>query len=356
MDIPKPLPGVTSHMVKTPRLTQHVLRSGPADGVPVIFLHGNFSSALYWEETMLALPAGFQGIAPDLRGYGWTEDLLVDATRGMADWTADILELMGALGFTKAHFVGWSMGAGIIYSLIGNHAGKVISATLVDPVPTFGFGGTRGVEGTPCFPDFAGSGGGLVNPTFAQRIMQADRSSEDPNSPRNVINGFYYKPPFRAAREEDFLTGAMMEKMGTDRYPGNFAPSANWPNVAPGDKGPLNAASARYMAGLAGQLIAAPVKPPVLWVRGSDDMIVGDASMFDIGNLGKMGFIPGWPGDEVYPPQPMVAQMRHVLEQYAAAGGHFSEHVIPDTAHGPHIEKPAVFAALFHEFIRVERK
>jgi pimeloyl-ACP methyl ester carboxylesterase len=352
MEMPKPLPGVTSHMVKTPRLTQHILRCGPADGVPVIFLHGNFSAALYWEETMLALPAGFQGIAPDLRGYGWTEDLIVDATRGMADWTDDLLELMAALGLAKAHFVGWSMGAGIIYDLVGKDAGKVLSATLVDPVPTYGFGGTRGPEGTPCFPDFAGSGGGLVNPTFAQRIMQGDYGSEDPNSPRNVINGFYYKPPFLAAREEDFLIGAMMEKMGSERYPGNFEPSANWPNVAPGDKGPLNAASARYMAGLAEKLVAAPVKPPVLWVRGSHDMIVGDASMFDIGNLGKMGFIPGWPGDEVYPPQPMVLQMRHVLDQYAAAGGSYAEHVIPDTAHGPHIEKPADFAALFHPFLR----
>jgi pimeloyl-ACP methyl ester carboxylesterase len=47
----------------------------------------------------------------------------------------------------------------------------------------------------------------------------------------------------------------------------------------------------------------------------------------------------------------MVTQMRHVLEQYAAAGGAFQEHVIPDTAHSPHIEKPLEFAALFHPFL-----
>jgi pimeloyl-ACP methyl ester carboxylesterase len=74
--------------------------------------------------------------------------------------------------------------------------------------------------------------------------------------------------------------------------------------------------------------------------------------MFDIGNLGKMGFIPGWPGDDVYPPQPMVQQMRRVLEQYAAAGGTYAEHVIADTAHGPHIEKPGEFNALFHSFLQ----
>ncbi|HQE98410.1 MAG TPA: alpha/beta hydrolase, partial [Anaerolineae bacterium] len=41
-------------------------------------------------------------------------------------------------------------------------------------------------------------------------------------------------------------------------------------------------------------------------------------------------------------------QTRAVLEQY----GPFEEHVIANTAHSPHIEKPAEFAALFHEFIR----
>ena len=81
-------------------------------------------------------------------------------------------------------------------------------------------------------------------------------------------------------------------------------------------------------------------------------MIVSDNSMFDFGTLGKMEFVPGWPGDEVYPPQPMVSQTRAVLEQYAAKGGRFEEHVIPDTAHGPHIEKPDEFNALFHAFLK----
>ena len=352
MEMPSPLPGVTSHMVKTPRLTQHVLRSGPADGIPVIFLHGNFSSALYWEETMLALPAGFQAIAPDLRGYGWTEDKLVDATRGMGEWTDDLLELMAALDINRAHFVGWSMGGGIVHDLIGKIPGRVISATYINPVPPYGFGGVKGIEGLPCYPDYAGTGGGVVNPTFVQRIMAGDRSADDPNSPRNVINAFYYKPPFRAAREEDFLTGAMAEKMGTDRYPGDFEASPNWPGVRPGLLGPTNAFSAKFMCGLADGMLAAIPKPPVLWVRGSDDQIVSDNSMFDLGALGKLGFVPGWPGDEIYPPQPMVSQMRRVLEKYAALGGKYSEHVIPDTGHGPLIEKPEAFAALFHPFIK----
>jgi pimeloyl-ACP methyl ester carboxylesterase len=80
-------------------------------------------------------------------------------------------------------------------------------------------------------------------------------------------------------------------------------------------------------------------------------MIVSDNSMFDFGALGKMELVPGWPGDEVYPPQPMVSQTRAVLEQYAEAGGTFEEHIIESAAHGPHVEKPDEFNTLFHAFL-----
>jgi len=351
MDIPKTLPGITSTFVKTPRLNQHVLMSGPVDGIPVIFLHGNFSAALYFEELMQALPSDFHGIAPDLRGYGWTEDTLVDATRGYRDWVDDLAELIDAVKIEKAHLVGWSAGAGTIYRFIGDYPERVLSATLICPVSPYGFGGTRGVEGTPCFEDHAGSGGGVVNPEFIRRISIQDRSSDDANSPRNIINTFYYVAPFRSWREEDFLTAALMEKTGADRYPGDAAPSANWPMVAPGKFGPVNAWSLKYHQDDVPDLLDAHPKPPVLWIRGSHDLIVGDNSMFDIAALGKLGYVPGWPGDEIAPPQPMIQQTRAVLQKYAERGGSFEEQVIENTAHSPHIEKPEAFNTLFHAFL-----
>jgi pimeloyl-ACP methyl ester carboxylesterase len=56
-----------------------------------------------------------------------------------------------------------------------------------------------------------------------------------------------------------------------------------------------------------------------------------------------LGYVPGWPGVEIYPPQPMVSQTRHILEQY----GNFEEVVIADTGHTPYVEKPAEFMAAF---------
>ena len=81
-------------------------------------------------------------------------------------------------------------------------------------------------------------------------------------------------------------------------------------------------------------------------------MIVSDNSMFDFGTLGSLGYVPGWPGNEIYPPQPMLLQTRSVLEKYAQAGGCYVEHVIEGAAHGVHIEKPSEFNQLFHSFLK----
>ncbi|MGZ9165364.1 MAG: alpha/beta hydrolase [Anaerolineales bacterium] len=345
------LPGITSKLIDTPRLQMHVLFSGPEEGTPVLFLHGNASSETYWEEIMLKLPESFRGIAPDLRGYGDTEDKLIDATCGVGDFVNDLLGLLDALKIEKTHVVGHSMGGAIIFSLLPAAGDKILSATLVNPGSPFGFGGSKGLDGQPCYDDFAGSGGGVVNPEFPKLILTGDRSTDNPQaSPRVVMNSFYWKPPFVPAREEELLSSLLTEKVGEQKYPGDFVPSGNWPNVAPGNFGPINALSPKYVGDSVEKFIASPDKPPVLWIRGDSDMIVSDSSFFDFGTLGKLGYVPGWPGEDIYPPQPMVSQTRHVLEQYKANGGSYEEVVIAETGHTPYVEKPEEFMA---EFIKV---
>jgi pimeloyl-ACP methyl ester carboxylesterase len=347
------LSGITSKVVDTPRLKMHVLFSGHENGTPVLFLHGNASSATYWEEIMLKLPAGFRGIAPDLRGYGDTEDKLIDATRGMGDWIDDLVGLLNALKIEKTHVVGHSMGGTVVFGLVGAISGRVLSGTVVNPGSMFGFGGSKDVNGTPCYDDFAGSGGGVVNPDFPKLMAAGDRSSDNPQaSPRVVMNGFYWKPPFVPAREEDLLTSLMTEKVGEQKYPGDFVPSGNWPNVAPGKFGPINALSPKYVGDSVEKFVGAASKPAILWVRGDSDMIVSDSSFFDFGTLGKLGYVPGWPGEEVYPPQPMVGQTRNILEQYKAKGGLYEEVVIADTGHTPYVEKPEEFMAALAKVLK----
>jgi hypothetical protein len=80
-------------------------------------------------------------------------------------------------------------------------------------------------------------------------------------------------------------------------------------------------------------------------------MVVSDSAASDPGFLGRMGMIPGWPGEEVFPPQPMLGQTRAVLEKYAASGGSYQEVVIEDAGHLPFIEKPEEFNKAFHVHI-----
>lgn len=347
--VPQVLEGIEARYVETAHIKMHVHFSKKEGGTPIVFLHGNFSGATYFEEIVLNLPKGFFGFAPDLRGYGLTEDKVIDATRGNRDWSDDLDALLKVLNIDKLHIVGWSMGAGAGMQFLIDHPEKVSSLTLICPVSPFGFGGTKDTEGTPCYDDFAGSGGGTVNPDFAKRIREEDRTELDTNSPRNVINNFYYKPPFRAKREEDFLSASLLEKIGDDRYPGDFVPSPNWPYIAPGKFGPINAMSPKYFNTSA--ISNVNPKPPILWVRGSDDMVISNNSFFDLGNLGKMGFIPNYPGENVYPPQPMISQTRRVLESYKDNGGKYYEEVIKDTAHSPHVEKPEEFLKILISFI-----
>jgi pimeloyl-ACP methyl ester carboxylesterase len=354
--------GVVSSVVTTPRLRTHVLASGPADGAPVLFVHGNVSSSRFWEETLAALaaqPGRYRAIAPDLRGFGGSERKPVDATRGLRDFADDLHSLVETLGWTAGgraiQLVGWSVGGGIVLQYAIDHPDEVVSLVLVDPMSPYGFGGTKDVVGTPCWPDYAGSGGGTANPEFVQRLAAGDRSEESDFSPRKVMNTFYFKPPFRVSSErEEVLVSALLETaVGDDNYPGDLTPTENWPTVAPGQRGMNNAISPKYcnLSGFAGLGRG----PEVLWVRGADDQIVSDTSLFDFGYLGKLGAVPGWPGDDVFPPQPMIGQTRSVLDAYRENGGRYREVVIPECAHSPHIEQPDAFRSLVFPFLDAQR-
>ena len=91
---------------------------------------------------------------------------------------------------------------------------------------------------------------------------------------------------------------------------------------------------------------------PELDLQLPDDQIVADLAMFDLAALGAIGAVPGYPGAEECPPQPMLRQTRAVLDAYAENGGQYREIVIEDAGHSPYIEKPDEFNAHFHAFLR----
>lgn len=350
MEIPT-MEGVTAKTVTTSRLTTRVLFSGPQDGEPVLLLHGNFSSATWMEELMVTLPDRFRGIAPDQRGYGAADpDKKIDATRGLGDLADDVIALLDYLDINKVHILGSSMGGNVTWRMLIDYPDRLQSVTLVDPGSPFGFSCTKDVEGTPCYDDFAGSGAGLINPEVYKRLQMGDRSLESQFSPRAALRMLVFMPPSIPDREEELLSASLSLHLGEQDYPGDKLPSPNWPFVAPGVWGINNALSPKYVADVNGLYKAEP-KHNILWLRGSHDLTVSDAAAADPGTLGAMGLLPGWPGPEVYPSQPMLSQIRSVLEKYSANGGSYREVVIEDAAHAPYLEQLEVVNEIFHKHL-----
>ena len=88
----------------------------------------------------------------------------------------------------------------------------------------------------------------------------------------------------------------------------------------------------------------------------SADQTVSDASLSDFGTLGRLGAVPDWPSEEVFPPQPMLEQTRFVLEAYRTRGGVYQEGVIENTGHTPYLEKPQVFMEHFMSHLKASPK
>lgn len=336
-----------AEIVETPRLRMNVWTSGPEDGIPVLLVHGNITTGGFWKYVAEALPGSVRVIAPDLRSFGDTEAKPVDATHGLADLADDVRGLLETLGLAErsmVHAAGWSMGGGILQQHLLSRPDDFASITLVAPLSPYGFGGTRGDDGEPCTDDFAGTGGGTAAPEFVRRLAARDATSEDPQSaPRTVLMTYFGPGQNAAAVDEDFLVDELLKTtVGDDNYPGDATASQSWPSIGPGTRGIMNAMSPKFFDTSAFGDIRDGV--PITWLRASEDQVVSDRSMFDLATLGEIGAVPGWPGAEVMPPQPMESQLRAVLDRYQANGGSYEEIVLDGVGHGIPLEAPQAVA------------
>ncbi|MBR3003567.1 MAG: alpha/beta hydrolase [Lachnospiraceae bacterium] len=334
------------HFIETDRIRTAYHRIGEGNEKKLLVLHGNLSSSVFFMPLAPYLDKKYDIAVPDMRCFGHTQALPIDATRGYRDWSDDIYAFCRAIGWEHFTLLGWSMGGDIAMQFVIDHEEMVDRLILVAPGSPYGFGGTIDEKGTPHTPLGLGSGGGTSNPAL---ILPASMGSR--TVMRDILHKFLFNSAFRMNNEWEnrFIEEMSLMRIGADYYPGNFKTAAKWPYIAAGDRGVLNTMTPNY--GNLSAFLDVKKKPKVLWIRGDRDMIVSDGSMMELGYLGKIGLVPGWPGEDKYPPQPMVAQTRYFLDQYKERGGFYVEAVIPG-GHVCILESPIHFISALDAFCR----
>ncbi len=112
--------------------TYQARRAGPADGRPVILLHGVPQTSACWTSQMEALgDAGYHAVAYTQRGY--SPGARVDDVKEFAGhkMQGDVLAIADKLGFDRFDLVGHDMGAGVAWGVATNHPERVRSLTTL---------------------------------------------------------------------------------------------------------------------------------------------------------------------------------------------------------------------------------
>ena len=103
-----------------------VYEDGPADGLPIILIHGWPEIAYSWKHTMKALAgAGYRAIAPDLKGFGLSDAPRDPALYDIRHMTDDLAGLLNALSIDQAVFCGHDWGGAIVWPMAQVHGSRV---------------------------------------------------------------------------------------------------------------------------------------------------------------------------------------------------------------------------------------
>lgn len=119
--------------VKLAEGTVHYQLSGPAEGEPVVLIHGFSVPAYVWEATVPALTGeGYRVLQYDLWGRGRSDR--PKTAYDLALFTAQLDQLWQLLELNgPAHLVGLSMGGPIAARYAADHPDRVLTVTLIAP-------------------------------------------------------------------------------------------------------------------------------------------------------------------------------------------------------------------------------
>lgn len=170
-----------------------VYEAGPADGVPIVFIHGFGQSGLSWlRQFDSPLVESCRLIAFDLRGHAASDKPLDKAVyQSGATWADDLAAVIASIdGGRRVVLVPWSFGGGVVGEYLAKHgAGRVAAINFC-------------AASTRMAPEWIGPG----------RFNVKDTMSEDPqvNIPgvKAFIRGCFEVEP--SAADLEFMLGFNM--------------------------------------------------------------------------------------------------------------------------------------------------
>lgn len=104
---------------------------GPADGMPVLALHGWMDNAASFD-ALAPLLSKLRLVALDITGHGWSEHRPAGAVYHFVDAVSDVALAAEALGWSSYALLGHSMGAGIATLLAGCFPERITHLMLIE--------------------------------------------------------------------------------------------------------------------------------------------------------------------------------------------------------------------------------
>lgn len=122
-------PGSYRHLeIPGPSSLLHVVRGG--SGPPLVLLAGWPQTWLAWRHVLAPLAHHFDVLAIELRGQGHSE--IVDGPYDTAVASADAIAVLDWLGLDHAFVIGHDVGAWVAFTLIRDHADRLLGGGLLD--------------------------------------------------------------------------------------------------------------------------------------------------------------------------------------------------------------------------------
>lgn len=124
---------MTEHLkIPTASGTFDAIAAGPADGRPVLLLHGFPQTSVLWEQQVAALgDQGFRAVAPDTRGYSPGVRPMDADAYGVSELVGDVLAMTDTLAWDRFDLVGHDWGGAIAWWTAARHPGRLRTLTAV---------------------------------------------------------------------------------------------------------------------------------------------------------------------------------------------------------------------------------